>query len=62
MLLEKLCDTFDCCDALGGVAAGVDATDCDALKDPMWGCDDDKPLLGPTLSRVNDIEGLGCEL
>lgn len=64
VLFEKLYDAFDCCDALGGggVAAGVDATDCVVLNDPIWGCDDDKPLLGPTLSRVNDMEGFGCEL
>jgi hypothetical protein len=64
VLFEKLYDTFDCCDALGGggVAAGVDATDCAALKDPIWGCDDDKPLLGPMLSRENGIEGFSCEL
>lgn len=35
-LLEKLIDMLDCWDPLGGgVAAGVEATDCEVLNDAM---------------------------
>lgn len=37
--LVKLKDILDCCDPLGGVAPGVDATDWDALNDPIRDCD-----------------------
>lgn len=51
----------DCCEPRGGggVAPGVDATDWEALNDPIWDWDNCIPLADPTLFWEYDMERLG---
>lgn len=57
----KLNDMADCCEPRGGggVAPGVDATDWEALNDPIWDWDNCIPLADPTLFWEYDMERLG---
>lgn len=50
---------MDCCDPLGGVAPGVEATDWDALNDPIRDCDMVIPWPDPILPCEYDIGKLG---